>query len=151
QALKKLKPGIAEVSAIEGRVLKSFGEEEGAIAAFTRSIKEGGGYQPEAHTGLGILYQERAETYAGQSDLIMEEASYDEAARHFAVAAKQLLTAPDAPVVYQLLGLVYEKQHRFDEAIEVYEDFLVLFPDVPEASAVRSFIVQIRKQKERER
>lgn len=151
QALKKLKPGIAEVSAIEGRVLKSFGEEEGAIAAFTRSIKEGGGYQPEAHTGLGILYQERAETYAGQSDLIMEEASYDEAARHFAIAAKQLLTAPDAPVVYQLLGLIYEKQRRFDEAIEVYEDFLVLFPDVPEASAVRSFIVQIRKQKERER
>src|SRR5690606_36577044 len=107
---------------------------------------EGKGYQPEAHTGLGILFQERAETYAGESDLVMEDASYDEAAKHFAIASKQLLTAPDAPIIYQMLGLVYEKQNKYKEAIAVYEDFLELFADSPEASAVRSFIVQIKKQ-----
>lgn len=150
KALRKIKPGIAEASVIEGRILKDFGEEEGAVAAFTRAIKEAGGYQPEAYTGLGLLYQERAETYAGESDIVMEEASYEEAAKHFAVAAKQLLTAPDAPVVYQLLGLIYEKQHKYTEAIGIYEDFIALFPDSPEASAVRSFIVQIKKQQQRD-
>ena len=35
---------------------------------------------------------------------------------------------------------------KYEEAIEVYEEFLRLFPDTAEASAVQSFIIQIRKQ-----
>jgi hypothetical protein len=35
---------------------------------------------------------------------------------------------------------------KFEEAIAVYEEFLRIFPDSNEAGAVRSFIVQIRKQ-----
>jgi outer membrane protein assembly factor BamD (BamD/ComL family) len=35
---------------------------------------------------------------------------------------------------------------KYDEAIATYEEFLQIFPDSNESSAVRSFIVQIKKQ-----
>lgn len=148
--IKAIKPGIAEVSAIEGRILKEVGEEDKAIAVFKRAITEGKGYQPEAYAGLGLLYQERAEIAAGEVDINAEDAAETEAVKYLSTAAKQLYTAPDAPIIYQILGLIYEKQHRFDEAIKLYEDFLVNFPDSVEAQAVRSFIVQIKKQQARE-
>lgn len=146
QNAKRLKPGNAEVSAIEGRLLKETAEEEKAIATFKRSIAEGKGFQPEAYTGLGLLFKDRAENAGGNADFRAEGANYDEAAKYLSVAAKQLGSAPDAIVVYQLLGLIYERQGRFKEAIAVYEDFLRIFPTAVEAEAVRSFIVQIRKQ-----
>ncbi|MBV9217213.1 MAG: hypothetical protein JO053_13675, partial [Acidobacteria bacterium] len=58
---------------------------------------------------------------------------------------KQLSGAPDAIVIYQLLGLVYERQKKVSQAIGLYEEFLRTFPDAPEADAVRSFIVQLKK------
>ncbi len=148
--IKAIKPGIAEVSAIEGRITKEFGEEDKAIEIFKRAIAEGKGYQPEAYAGLGLLYKERADVAAGEADLAAEDAADAEAIKYLSTAAKQLYTAPDAPIIYQILGLIYEKQHRFDEAIQLYEDFLVTFPDSVEAQAVRSFIVQIKKQQGRD-
>jgi len=62
------------------------------------------------------------------------------------MAVKQLSGAPDAAVIYQLVGMIYEQQKRYKEAIALYEDFLKTFPDSPEAEAVRSFIVQIKKE-----
>lgn len=144
-ALKKISPRNAEASAIEGRILKDTGEEAKAIAAFKRSIAEGRGFQPEAYAGLGLLYNEKAEGL-GDTDDAQSTALYNDAAKNLATAAKQLASAPDATVIMQLVGLIYEKQKRFKEAIEVYEEFLKLFPDSPEAEAVRSFIVQIRKE-----
>ncbi len=149
-ALRKIKQGIAEVSAIEGRIFKELGAEEKAIAAFERAITEGKGYQPEAYAGLGLLYKEKAETAAGGGDMLAEDEADAKAIEYLAKAAEQLYTSADAPVIYQLLGLIYEKQRRFDEAIKLYQDFLEIFPDSPEAEAVRSFIVQIRKQQARE-
>ena len=148
--LKAIKPGIAEVSAIEGRILKEVGEEDKAIEVFKRSIAEAKGYQPEAYAGLGLLYKERAEIAAGEADMSAEDTADAEAIKYLSTTAKQLYTAPDAPIIYQILGLIYEKQHRFDEAIKLYEEFLVTFPDSVEAQAVRSFIVQIKKQQARE-
>src|SRR5687767_3932142 len=143
---KRLRPGYAEASAVEGRLLEDSGEEDKAIAAFKRAITEGRGIQPEAYTGLGILYKDRAENFGGSGDFEQESASYEQAAKYLAVAVKQLGTAPDAIVVYQLLGLVYERQKKFKEAIAVYEEFLRKFPDTSEAGAVASFITQIKKQ-----
>ena len=143
---KRLKPGYAEASAVEGRINKDSGEEEKAIASFKRAIAEGKGFQPEAYTGLGLLYKERAEAAGGSADFEQESANYNEAIKNLAVAAKQLGSAPDGIVVYQLLGLIYEKQKKFKEAIALYEEFLRLFPDASEAGAVQSFIVQIKKQ-----
>ncbi|PYS88368.1 MAG: hypothetical protein DMF62_09910 [Acidobacteria bacterium] len=146
KAATKIAPRNAEASAVEGRIQKAIGQNAKAIAAFKRAITFSGGFQPEAYTGLGILYQERAEEAAGEGDITGESKNYDEAARNFAVAVKQLGTGIDAPTIYQLLGLVYERQKKFKEAIALYETFLRLFPDNAEAEAVRSFIVQIQKQ-----
>ena len=143
---KRLKPGYAEASAVEGRILKDTGDEDKAIVAFKRAITEGRGFQPEAYTGLGLLYKERAETAGASAEFVQEAASYGEASKYLAVASKQLGSAPDAIVVYQLLGLIYEKQKKYKEAIALYEVFLKLFPDASEASAVQSFIVQLQKQ-----
>ncbi|MEP7212694.1 MAG: tetratricopeptide repeat protein [Acidobacteriota bacterium] len=146
KALKKIKLVYPEASAVEGRIYKDVAEEAKAVATFKRAITEGGGFQPEAYTGLGLLYKEKAENAGSAGDYADESANYTESAKYLAAAAKQLASAPDAAVVYQLLGLTYEKQKRFPEAIRVYQEFLRLFPDSPEATAVQSFIDQIRKQ-----
>ncbi|HQZ82464.1 MAG TPA: hypothetical protein PLR83_04530 [Pyrinomonadaceae bacterium] len=145
-AVRRLRPGIAEVSAVEARILKDGGYPEKAIAAFKRAIVEGKGFQPEAYTGLGLLYKEMAETAGGEGDLDTEKTNYDESAKNLKVALKQLGSAPDAIVLYQLLGLVYERRHLYTEAISLYNQFLDIFPDTPEATSVRSFIVQLEKQ-----
>lgn len=144
---RKFRPGYAEASAVEGRIYKDNAEEAKAIASFKRAITEGKGFQPEALTGLGLLYKEKAEGFGGSGDFENEAANYVESAKYLKQALKQLSGAPDAVVIYQLLGLVYEKQKKWDEAIAVYEEFLKLFPNLPESESVRSFIVQIQKEK----
>lgn len=143
---RKFRPGYAEASAVLGRIHKDGGEEDKAIAAFKRAITEGRGFQPEAYAGLGLLYKEKAESYGSNSDFDKEAASYAEASKNLKASLKQLSGAPDAIVIYQLLGLLYERQRRFSEAIATYEEFLRIFPDAIEATAVRSFIVQIKKE-----
>lgn len=146
QAAKRIRPADAEALAVEGRVLKDSGEEEKAIAVFKRAIALGRGFQPEAYTGLGLLYKDRAENSGGSGDYEAETANYNESAKNLAIAADQLGSAPDGIIVYQLLGLIYEREKKFKEAIALYEAFLRLWPDSSEAGAVESFIVQIKKQ-----
>jgi tetratricopeptide (TPR) repeat protein len=146
RAAKRLRPGYAEASAVEGRLLKDSDEEDKAIIVFKRAIAEGKGFQPEAYTGLGLLYKDRAENAGGSGQYDLETANYNEAAKNLSIAVKQLGGAPDAIVVYQLVGLIYERQKKFKEAIALYEKFLEIFPDAAESEAVRSFIVQIKKQ-----
>jgi tetratricopeptide (TPR) repeat protein len=143
---RKIKPVYPEASAVEGRIYRDEGDEEKAIAAFKKAVREGKGVQPEAHTGLGLLYKERAEAFGSEGDLEQEKLNYDLAAAEFKIALTQLSGAPDAEIIYQMLGVSYEKQQKYAEAIKVYEEFLRVFPDSSEASAVRSFIVQIQKQ-----
>ena len=143
--LRRVAPSNAEASAVEGRIYKETGDESKAIAAFKRSIAQGRGFQPEAYTGLGLLYKEKAEA-AGSGNFDEEAANYAEAARDLTTALKQLSGAPDASILYQLLGLVYEKQKKFDDAIRIYNEFLRRFPESNDAPAVRSFIEQLRKQ-----
>lgn len=144
-AAKRSRPGTAEISAVEGRFLKSVDEEAKAIAAFKRSIKEGGGFQPEAYTGLGLLYKEKAENFGAEGDYRQEAANYAEAAKYLTTAIKQLSGAPDSPVLYQFLGLIYEQQKKNSEAIRVYQEFLDNFPGHPESEAFQSFITQLKK------
>jgi tetratricopeptide (TPR) repeat protein len=145
RTLRKTDPRNAEASAIEGRIYKGLDNDAKAIAAFERAIVEGRGFQPEAYAGLGLLYKEKAESAGDPNDPEAAKASA-EAAKNLSKAVKQLSGAPDAMVIMQLLGLMYEQQKRYKEAIAVYEDFLRIFPDSNEAEAVRSFIVQINKQ-----
>lgn len=142
---RKARPGIAEASAIEGRLYKSIGEEAKAIASFKRAIKEGGNFQPEANSGLGLLYKEKAEGAGGSGDYDGEAANYKTAAGYFIAAIKQLGVTQDAEVIYQELGAVYEKLEDKKQAIAVYEEFLKVFPNSVSASAVQSFIIQLKK------
>jgi tetratricopeptide (TPR) repeat protein len=144
--LKRYAPANPEASAVEGRIYKDNGDEAKAIAAFKRSIVQGRGFQPEAYTGLGLLYKEKAEAAGGAGNFVDEAANYAESARDLTTALKQLSGAPDASILYQLLGLVYEKQKKYGDAIRVYNEFLARFPDSSDAPAVRSFIEQIKKQ-----
>ena len=144
RALRRIAPRNAEASAIEGRIHKELDDETRAIAAFKRSIAEGGGFQPEAYAGLGLLYKEKAESL-GPDDPAAARAIAD-AVKNLAAAARQLTGAPDGIMIMQLLGLIYEDQKRFKEAIALYEEFLRIYPESSEAEAVRSFIVQINKQ-----
>ncbi len=146
KAARKIKPRFAEASTIEGRIFKDGGDDDKAVVSFKRAITEGGGFQPEAYTGLGLIYKERAESAGSGGDYEQESINYTEAAKYFSVAVKQLSGAPDAVVLYQFLGLVYEQQKKFKEAIAVYKEFLRLFPDNPESAAFESFIVQLEKQ-----
>ncbi|QQS32254.1 MAG: tetratricopeptide repeat protein [Acidobacteriota bacterium] len=142
---RRLRPGFAEAAAVEGRIYREMGEEAKAIAAFKRSITEGRGFQPEAHTGLGLIYKDKAEAHGSVGEFVEESAAYAEASKNLRIAIKQLSGAPEASVIYQLLGLVYERQNRNKEAIAVYEEFLRLYPDSGDATTVRSFITQLKK------
>ncbi|MDQ3129697.1 MAG: tetratricopeptide repeat protein, partial [Acidobacteriota bacterium] len=128
-AARKARLNYAEASAVEGRIYVSEGDEKKAIATFKRAITEGKGIQPEAQTGLGLLYKEKAEASGSTGDFESEEANYMLAAGYFRKAVSQLAGAPDAITIYQFLGLAYEKMKKFDEAIAVYEEFLRVFPD----------------------
>jgi tetratricopeptide (TPR) repeat protein len=141
---RKARPVYPEASAVEGRIYKDAGEEEKAVASFNRAFKEGKGFQPEAHTGLALYYKEKAYGAGSGGDLTEEKELYALAITHFQKAIEQL--SATEPVIYILLGEIYEKQKKFPEAIKIYERFLRDFPDNSERTAVESFIVQIKKQ-----
>ncbi|MEP6849395.1 MAG: tetratricopeptide repeat protein [Acidobacteriota bacterium] len=144
--LRKTSTRNAEASAVEGRIYKDLGDDGKAIAAFKRAIREGNGFQPEAYTGLGLLYQDRAQNLGAKGDTSVESAAYVQSAIYLATGLKQLSGAPDASVLYQLLGLVLERQKKYQQAIDLYHEYLRYFPDSSDAAAVQSFIVQLKKQ-----
>jgi tetratricopeptide (TPR) repeat protein len=127
---RKLRPIYPEASAVEGRILRADADNEGAMAAFRRSIKEARGFQPEAHTGLALLLEEKGRN--------------EEAVAEFRKALVQL--DDTEPVVYQLLGALYEKMENYKEAVAAYEKYLQLAPEGNLAPAVRSIIDQLRRQ-----
>lgn len=146
-AIKKARaarPVYPEASAVEGRIFKDTGEEEKAVASFKRAISEGKGFQPEAYTGLGLLYKDKAGGRGAAGDFAAEEANYREAIKNLQKAVEQL--SASEPVVYILLGEIYEKLNLDKEAIGVYERFLRDFPESSERTAVESFIVQLKKK-----
>lgn len=145
-AARKARLSYAEASAVEGRIYKADNNEEKAIASFKRAVAEGKGFQPEALTGLGLLYKDRAEGFGATNDFEAEKENYLLAAAELKKAAAQLSGAPDAMTIYQLLGDCYEKAKMYQAAIKVYEEFLRIFPDTNEATTFRSFIVQLQKR-----
>jgi len=146
KSARRLRPTYAIASAVEGRIYKEDGQFEKAIASFKRAITEGRGIQPEAHTGLGLLYREKAQGFAAEGDTDSEIESYLIAASELRKAAAQLSGAPDAITIYQMLGDSYERADKWAEAIKVYREFLKIFPDSNEAEMFRSFITQAEKR-----
>lgn len=143
---RKVRPIYPEASAVEGRIYRSDNEEAKAIASFKRAIKEGKGFQPEAHTGLGLIYKSNGENFGNEGDYEKETANYQLAAGELKIALTQL--AGTEPILYELLGVTYEKMRKFKEAIAVYEEFIRMFPNSDEVVTYRSYIVQAKKQME---
>jgi tetratricopeptide (TPR) repeat protein len=146
KAARKVRPVFPEASAIEGRIYKGDNEEDKAIASFKRAISEGKGFQPVAHTGLGLLYKDRAESLALNGDLENSKANYALAAAELKKGITQLSGAPDAKDIYQLLADVYYRAQKYQEAINTYEEYLRVFPDADDVTSIRSLIVQTRKE-----
>ncbi|HEV2801246.1 MAG TPA: tetratricopeptide repeat protein [Pyrinomonadaceae bacterium] len=124
------RPNWAEASVVEGRILRASAQNAEAAEAYLRALTEARGFQPEAHTGLGIIYE--------------EEGKYEEAAAAYRKAVAQL--SDTEPVLYELLGRVYERLEKYKEAVAAYEKYLALAPNGKLAPAVQSVIDQLRKQ-----
>ena len=124
------RPIYPEASAVEGRIYRYAAFWDDAIASFRRAIREARGFQPEAHTGLALLLEEKGRN--------------EESVSEFRTALAQL--SDSEPVVYQLLGAVYERMEKYKEAVEAYEKYLKLAPEGTLAPAVRSIIDQLRRQ-----
>ena len=129
EAARRTRPVYAEASAVEGRINREAGYTDEAIESFRRAIREGRGFQPEAHVGLARVFEDKSQ--------------YDEAIIEFRKAIDQL--SDSEPVIYQLLGAVYEKQQKFKEAVAAYEKYLALAPNGSLAPAIRSIIEQVRR------
>ena len=123
-------PNYAEASAIEGRVFREAAFENEAIKSFRRSIREGNGFQPEAHVGLARVLEEKGQLA--------------DAAAEFEKAIAQL--SDSEPVIYQLLGSTYEKLEKPKEAVAAYEKYLELAPNGSYAAALRSIITQLKRE-----
>jgi tetratricopeptide (TPR) repeat protein len=129
EAARRTRPAYAEASAVEGRIHREAAFTEDAIESFRRAIREGKGFQPEAHVGLARVLEEKGQ--------------YPEAILEFRKAITQL--SDSEPVIYQLLGAAYEKQQNYKEAIVAYEKYLALAPQGSLAPAIRSMIDQLRR------
>lgn len=127
---RSFRPVYPEATAVEGRILRADADNDGAMTAFRRAIREARGFQPEAHTGLALVLEDLGRN--------------DEAVAEFRTALTQL--ADTEPVVYQLLGALYEKMEKYREAVAAYEKYLELAPEGNLAPAVRSIIDQLRRQ-----
>jgi tetratricopeptide (TPR) repeat protein len=127
---RKDRPAYAEASAVEGRILRSASETDAAVASYQRAIREARGFQPEAYTGLGIIYE--------------DEGKNEEAAAAYRKAIAQL--SDTEPVLYELIGRVYERLEKYKEAVAAYEKYLQLAPNGKLAPAIQSVIDQLRKQ-----
>ncbi len=141
---RKIRPIYPEASAVEGRIFRSDNEIDKAIESFDRAVREGKGFQPEAHTGLGLIFQNEAEGASAEKDFDDEKYYYGEAAKSFEKAIDQL--SATEPVLYMLLGSVYEKMEEKKKAIAVYQRFIRDFPASDERSVAESFIVQLKKE-----
>ncbi len=138
------RPVFPEASAVEGRIYRSEGDIDKAISSFERAIREGKGFQPEAHTGLALIFKDEAESAATRLEFDLERLYYEDAVNSFEKAIDQL--SATEPVVYLLLGEIYEKMGKKEKAIGVYQRFLKDMPEHEERTAVESFIVQLKKQ-----
>ena len=129
-AARKARPVYPEASAVEGRIYHEAAFNDDAIRSFRRAIREGNGFQPEAHVGLARVLEEKGQ--------------FAEANVEFRKAIDQL--SDSEPVIYQMLGASYEKLEKPKEAVAAYEKYLELAPNGSYAAAIRSILTQLKRE-----
>jgi tetratricopeptide (TPR) repeat protein len=129
-AARRVRPVYPEASAVEGRIYREEAFADDAIRSFRRAIREGGGFQPEAHVGLARVYEDKGDFAAAVVELRK--------------AIEQL--SDSEPVIYQMLGAAYEKIEKPKEAVAAYEKYLQLAPNGSYAAAIRSILDQLKRE-----
>ncbi len=129
-AARQARPIYPEASAVEGRIYAEAAFTDQAIRSFRRSIREGNGFQPEAHVGLAKVLEEKGQ--------------FEEAVVELKKAIDQL--SDSEPVIYQMLGSAYEKIEKPKEAVVAYEKYLELAPNGSYAGAIRSILDQLKRE-----
>lgn len=129
EAARRTRPVYPEASAVEGRINREAAFTDDAIESFRRAIREGRGFQPEAHVGLARVLEDNSH--------------YEEAIVELRKGIDQL--SDSEPVIYQMLGAAYEKVQKNKEAVAAYEKYLALAPNGSYAAAIRSIIDQLRR------
>ena len=129
-AARRTRPAYAEASAVEGRIYREEAFDDDAIRSFRRSIREGGGVQPEAYVGMAKVLEDKGQ--------------YAEAIVEYKKALAQL--SDSEPVIYQMLGAAYERIEKPKEAVTAYEKYLELAPSGSYAAAIRSILTQLKRE-----
>jgi len=129
-AARRARPSYAEASAVEGRIYREEAFDDDAIRSFRRSIREGGGVQPEAYVGLAKVWEDKGQ--------------FAEAIVEYKKALAQL--SESEPVIYQMLGAAYERVEKPKEAVTAYEKYLELAPNGSYAAAIRSILTQLKRE-----
>ena len=129
-AARRTRPAYAEASAVEGRIYREEAFDDDAIRSFRRSIREGGGVQPEAYVGMAKVWEDKGQ--------------FAEAIVEYRKALAQL--SDSEPVIYQMLGAAYERVEKPKEAVTAYEKYLELAPNGSYAAAIRSILTQLKRE-----
>jgi tetratricopeptide (TPR) repeat protein len=129
-AARRARPAYAEASAVEGRIYREEAFDDDAIRSFRRSIREGGGMQPEAYVGMAKVWEDKGQ--------------FAEAIVEYKKALAQL--SDSEPVIYQMLGAAYERVEKPKEAVTAYEKYLELAPNGSYAGAIRSILTQLKRE-----
>jgi tetratricopeptide (TPR) repeat protein len=129
-AARRARPSYAEASAVEGRIYREEAFDDDAIRSFRRSIREGGGVQPEAYVGMAKVLEDKGQ--------------FAEAIVEYKKALAQL--SDSEPVIYQMLGAAYERVEKPKEAVTAYEKYLELAPNGSYAAAIRSILTQLKRE-----
>jgi tetratricopeptide (TPR) repeat protein len=125
----KQKPTSAEAHTVLANLYRHLGDYDTAAKEYEESIKLARGFSPEGHTGLALTYKE--------IDRIPD------AIREMQIGIKQ--NADTEPLLYYLIGDLYEKQQDNAKAVAAYETYLRLAPDGKLATALKSMIPQMKK------
>jgi hypothetical protein len=112
QQARKQRLGYAEASAVEGRIYKGNGRRRKGNRFVQTAITEGKGFQPEALTGLGLFYKEKAEEFGGAGDFEQEEANYIEATKYCRREFASFPAHPTRKFCFNVLGLVLRENEK---------------------------------------
>jgi len=129
-AARRTRPSFAEASAVEGRIYREEAFDDDAIRSFRRSIREGGGVQPEAYVGMAKVWEDKGD--------------FAQAILEYKKALAQL--SDSEPVIYQMVGAAYERVEKPKEAVAAYEKYLQLAPTGSYAAAIRSILEQLKRE-----
>jgi tetratricopeptide (TPR) repeat protein len=123
---------LPEAHTVIANALRAQGIYDEALSSYRTALLQARDFSPEAHTGVALTYQDRNRP--------------EDAIKHYRIAIAQSSDAE--PVIYFLLGSSLERQGRAREAVEAYEKYLQLEPQGKNASAVRSVLKQLRREKQ---